>query len=143
MTQEERRKRGALTAAAIRRLNRAVREGFYLEAITLCDSIIRDRVHAILNSSHGEHKPGRGTNDLLRLIENLQNTEDLPLFDDSLLQCSLDWYRSRNSAIHGFSRLVEFQGLSWRGRLKKARESAIDGQDLVKRWHTESRKHRM
>jgi len=67
---ENGRIRQTLYRAASGHVQRSIREGFYLEAITLCESMISDRIEALVAALDPDH-PIAGR--LLALGQNLQH----------------------------------------------------------------------
>jgi hypothetical protein len=125
-------------------MKKAIDQKFYLEAITIQESIITDRLlnfvirNNIKNISEKEvHKPVAYLN---KLIEHCK-----PYYDDENLYNELNEFRfSRNNCIHAMvksypgnptPKVSEFQ--------KLAKETSINGKILTRRvdaWHTRMKK---
>ena len=55
---EQNELRSTLYCKAIERCTQAIKSGFHLEAITLCESMIADRIEALLQTiDHGHSNP--------------------------------------------------------------------------------------
>jgi hypothetical protein len=96
-------------------------------------------VGAIANYSTETGVEVRGVNQGVRILVK----ERVAIFDTHLIDETLDWGKSRNAAVHGFSKLGDFEDLGWNQRIKKAKQVAEFGFDLAKRWLVESKKHRL
>lgn len=139
MQQSPNRLRGALITRALNRAVRAVSAGFYLEALVLCDSLITDRIRVIGAHSSSTPIEIRGVNNGL---VNLGRA-GVSLLDATLIEETRDWGKRRNAAVHGFSKLGEFDGTSWKSRLKQSKVQAELGIVLSKRWLAEAKRHRL
>jgi hypothetical protein len=111
---------------------RSIREGFYLEAITLCESMISDRIEALVATLDPDHaKAGH----LLALGQNLQQLRRL-IRDDpegADLAARLDaWKEARNKALHEMVKLPEGDAGDWGSRRAALRSVAREGRDLVR-----------
>jgi hypothetical protein len=111
---------------------RSIREGFYLEAITLCESMISDRIEALVAALDPDHaKAGH----LLALGQNLQQLRRL-IRDDpegADLAARLDtWKDARNKALHEMVKLPEGDAGDWSARRAALRSVAREGRDLVR-----------
>lgn len=121
---------------------RAIDEGFPLEAITICESIITDRLLSYANYYGGRLDPSKAT--LGQAITTIRKrVPDLaaadPLGADLLLQVS-DWAKSRNHALHAIAKSGQGQGpkVSAAEFDEFAMAAALEGLALMKRiksWH--------
>jgi hypothetical protein len=108
---------------AIDRISKAISENYYLEAITLQESIISDRLALFLH--HQGKKSDSKT--LNNLISSVQHHNKETLFEKIDL-----WRKKRNKAIHGLVRSSPFDiqiGLT--AFDLQAKETAIEGEKLV------------
>lgn len=135
----DQRIKGYLITKSLHRAKRAVSEGFYLEAIVLVDSLITDRLNVIAHYSAEVKVQVKGVNNGVRNLTNAQ----VKIFDSGLIEETLIWGKSRNAAVHGFSKLGEYEDLGWNQRINKSKCSAEDGLKLAKRWLAEAKKHRI
>lgn len=129
--------RGEVFRKAYKRANRAIKAGFYLEAIAICDSLASDRLREILRSNVN-YKVGD-----LSVGQCLSHLKDhkIAAFDDDLFVASKDWVQSRNKFMHSMGQLTDFESISWLKRLRIAKSVAGEGLKLVNRLSKESRKH--
>jgi hypothetical protein len=130
---------GDLIHRALRRASRAAKEGFYLEAIALCDSLMTDRVSKVMFYSLDFPPKFTGINGGL---QNLLKHK-VVVFDPTLVEETRAWGALRNAAIHGISKFEDFSGDGWRTRLKALKSPASQGVSLSKRWLVEAAKHRL
>ena len=135
----DQRVKGYLFSKSLNRAKRAMAEGFYLEAIVLIDSLITDRLIAIARYSSEVSLQVKGVNHGLRNL----STAGVNIFDVGLVEETLIWGKERNAAVHGFSKLGEFEDSGWNQRLSKAKISAEVGLKLARRWLAESKKHKL
>jgi hypothetical protein len=112
-----------ISSIAVERISKAVSGKYYLEAITLQESIISDRLAMYLH--HQGKKSDSKT--LNQLIIDVQDHHKKTLFEKVDL-----WRKKRNKAVHGLVRSSPFE--SQIGIIafdKLAKETAIEGQLLV------------
>lgn len=131
--------RGKLIFSALQRAERAYSQGFYLEVLALCDSLIGDRIVKIANYSVDESLSARGVNDWLKRLQS----KEVTIFDNELIDDTRAWGKLRNAAIHGFSKFDEFEGASWRARLAQIQLPAREGISIAKRWLKEAKRHKI
>lgn len=126
------RLRQALYRAATEHVQRSIRDGFFLEAITLCESMISDRIEALVAALDPEH-PVAGR--LLALGTNLQHFRRV-LQDDTegqTLALRIDaWRRVRNEALHEMVKLPEGDAGDWDARRAGLAAVAREGRDLAR-----------
>lgn len=130
---------GEIFRLCYRRAKRAVRSGFYLEGITLSETLILNRIEAVLRDSAGVRFDRFSVGKALRGVES----HKIEIVDRSLVSDTWSWVDVRNDLSHHFSRVVVEEGLVWRLRLRKAREAAELGIQLANRWSKESRNHKI
>jgi|LauGreDrversion4_1035100.scaffolds.fasta_scaffold448845_2 hypothetical protein len=131
--------KGYLITKSLNRTKRALAEGFYLEAIVLVDSLITDRLNVIAHYATDVAIEVKGVNNGVRNLTKAQ----VKIYDSELVAETLVWGKERNAAVHGFSKLGEFEDLGWNQRIKMAKGSAETGLKLAKRWLAEAKKHRI
>jgi hypothetical protein len=130
---------GELINRALTRASRAEKEGFYLEAIALCDSLMTDRISKVMFYSLGSPPKFAGINAGLQTLLNAK----VIVFDSTLIGETRSWGTIRNAAIHGVSKFEDFSGDGWRSRLKALKSPASQGVSLAKRWMAEAAKHKL
>lgn len=124
------------------RMERAIREGFWLEAITLQESMVSDRLESLLESVYGK-RMHRSLGPLLAAVRRLDGLTD----DDRDLLARLGrWKDERNAALHMMVKFSDDHDTSWSERLAGCREAALAGRQLrneVDRWVRRRRKPSM
>ena len=80
---------------------KAMEVGCYLEAITLMESIIFDRLASIVNEINGKDIPTKMS--FGKLIKKTRDIEFLSSYTEGLKK----WKDNRNSAIHGMAKSLE------------------------------------
>lgn len=131
--------KGILVRRSLSLCKLSIESGFYLEAIALTDSVISECMNSIFFYSADAPIRLRGINDGIRKINSL----NLDLLDDTLSTDTLAWGKHRNAAIHGFTKLSEFEGADWDSRRLQVKLRAEDGYKLARRWLKESAKHKI
>lgn len=119
--------RSELYRRGIGRADRALREGFWLEAITLQESVISDRL-AYLLERHGRRKPGS----LSSLISAAAALPAVTALDGEVLDRAHEWRRARNKAAHAMVKLDEPGAGTWDERLRACRETAHEGRAVMR-----------
>lgn len=112
-----------ISSIAVERISKAISDSYFLEAITLQESIISDRLALFLH--HKGNKPD--SKSLNKLITSVQKHHKHELFGKIDI-----WRRQRNKAIHGLVRSSPFDnpiGLNTFDKL--AKDTAIEGEKLV------------
>jgi hypothetical protein len=129
---------GDLFRRSYKRAKRAVEDGYYLEAVSLCESLILNRLEVVLRASVGLEFPKYSVGKALNTFES----HKLPAFDANLIEESKAWSVQRNQLSHHFTRVDLDNFVTWRGRLSSAKLTALTGLELANRWSKESRKHK-
>ena len=115
--------RFTLYKKAIEQFNSAIEAGFYLEAITICESLITDR----LESRCGELGQPQAFKNLGVLIRKLREIE----VDNTLRQMidlDLDnWRRNRNTALHEIVKFEKGEIPNWESRFEASKVYAEEG----------------
>ena len=122
------KQRAELYRNGIGRVERALREGFWLEAITLEESLISDRLEYLLAHVTGQHRHTTLA-DLLNRIER-----DVPphLIDNDLMEAVNTWRQQGNAALHMMMKFSSKQETPWLERLAQCREAAWDGRIVMR-----------
>lgn len=111
------------------RLNRAVKSGFYLEAIFIEYAILEDRIESVLRHSGKFNPEKHNTLDrkLSRLCEMQRAKNGLvrKYFSDELIQSIYDWKNHRNSLIHALMKQPYNE--------ESFQSVAVDGKALVRK----------
>lgn len=132
---EASQKRYKLYAAANNQIKAAFEAGFYIECVSICESIIGDRIEAriqfIKHDDTKRHFVDAVGNRLtyLRSIE-VENDPNLSaLYNEITL-----WTRKRNEVIHQFVKVTDANHeLSAEQRTALSKEAAEQGRDIMRR----------
>ena len=135
----ESRAKGLLIRRALSKAKAAQAQGFYLEVIALTDSIITECIFRIQFYSLGSSKRIRGLKAGVQQVIQAGTS----LIDDALAPETRDWGSMRNSAIHGFTKLDEYDGLDWESRSILLGEQSRIGLKLAQRWLKEAARHKI
>jgi len=134
-------------AFALERTNKAIKAGYYLEAITLCESMISDRLLSSL--ARREKRIIRKNQGLGRLIEEHRSDRSLDKSSTANGETVSDifvalgeWKKERNELLHGFAKCVPGDEIGDPVELmERAKDAADEGLHLFRlldNWH---RKH--
>ncbi len=116
-----------LISSAFARAKRAIKAGFYIEAVAIEESLICDRLEAILaRMSRAEVK----VSTIGKLLELLKPFDVLP---EDLTEDLRLWQQHRSQAIHQIVKVTNTELSDWRRRLKFSKITAVDGLQLFQR----------
>ena len=130
---------------AFRRINEAIGNEYYLEAITLCESIISDR----LLSHVSFHKKSKGDvkTTFAKLIESAQKIHKKPIewkSETDLFKALDEWRVARNKCVHSAAKSLPSEPtLSVNEFTKLAKKSATTGKKLARyfcNWHEKNKR---
>jgi len=119
--------------ASISRINTSIENGYYLEAITLCESLIADRLESRLNFLTGSDKYSFKT--LGKLQEGIGKNEtdksliDLVEFNKGTLDL---WREKRNNALHAMAKMEDGDSREWEDKIAECKKIAEEGEVLRK-----------
>ena len=120
--------RAELYRNGIGRVERALREGFWLEAITLQESLISDRLEYLLSHVTGQHRHTT----LFDLLNRIDRDVPSDLVDSALMEKVNSWRKQRNAALHMMMKFSAKQDTTWLERLAQCREAAWDGRIVMR-----------
>jgi len=120
--------RAELYRQGIGRAERAIREGFYIEAIAIQESVIADRLEYLLEFISGE----RRFHTLGRLLSTIRSQVPSEHLDEEVLGAVAVWSDQRNIAIHRMVKYSDFHDLSWRQRLADCSLAAEEGKVVMR-----------
>lgn len=116
-----------------RRINAAMDAGFWLEAVTLAESIIADRLEARLAYLAGQSPDGRKVMTANQAVGQLRNGTDAS--NDSAMELYdrvRAWSDKRNSVLHELAKVFETTTDDWNSRYDSAKEVAEAGVKLAR-----------
>ena len=121
----------SLYRAAMGHVSMSIREGYFLEAITLCESMLSDRLEALFDAFEpGHEKAGQ----FQPLGPNIKAFVKLAKGDSEAVELAarLDaWREARNQALHEMVKLKEGENDDWPKRRRKVASVAREGKALV------------
>ena len=118
-----------LFSSAFSRIDNAISRGFHLEAITITESLICDRLETLISVVTENRIKAMNLGPLLKIVRQL------PEFPPELADEIDDWRIDRNYVVHQMVKITTEEVFYWRSRMKFARITAIRGQSLVKDVH--------
>jgi|GEM_PF-1014540 len=131
-------------AFANERMKRAMAQGFYLEAITISESLITDRLLSSLDRRHGvKRNPRTGLHSLINahldetLLDRSSQTREEKLID--VFSALRVWKDKRNELLHGIAKCLPGDELqSGSILMERAKTAAEEGLRLFRHldnWH--------
>lgn len=132
------RLRQDLYRSAFGRIKESVEAGYMLEAITLCESVIADRMEARRAWIHNQNEGKRRFGTLGGLANDLLGTKKGSIADPAMETHSvyreiISWAVKRNGALHEMVKLSETDQSSWNDRYFGLTQVAADGMKLSRK----------
>lgn len=121
--------RYTLYKQAIGQFNRAIEYGFYLEAITICESMISDR----LESRCTELNKPQGFQTLGRLIKTLKGIETDKILRNTILEDLDTWRLNRNTALHEIVKFEKGDFPNWENKVETSKKYAEEGMIIFRK----------
>lgn len=125
-TPEIGRAKAILFHAAFKRIERAIANGFYIEAIAIEESLICDRIESAISIATNKE----GYPETLGPL--LSQPKKLSVFPDELLHGLDAWRKDRNLVMHQMVKITNSDTTDWRSRMKFARITALEGKSLLR-----------
>jgi len=135
--------KGASFTYAFRRINESLKSGYHLEAVTLAESIISDRLLSFVK--HHNHKVNVKTTfrDLIKFAKKLNNTTLLTKDGVDLFVALDEWREKRNRCIHSVAKSEPDEPTRPVDVfLEMSEECAVKGKSLARltcEWHKKAR----
>ena len=121
------------------KVSEAIKEGFYLEAITLLESIIADRLESLCNQ---ESQSNNNAFECLgRLIKRAKQYQISDTWADVLNELE-EWKEKRNDALHQMAKIEDGDFTSFEERYILCKSYAMNGKRLFRNIDNEIRKYR-
>ena len=118
-----------LFRSAFSRIDNSISRGFHLEAITITESLICDRLETLISVVTENRIKAMNLGPLLKIVRQL------PEFPPELADEIDDWRIDRNYVVHQMVKITTEEVFDWRSRMKFVRITAIRGQSLIKDVH--------
>jgi hypothetical protein len=115
---------------AYNHINRAMNEGFYLESITLIESMISDRLESRLSQILETDFSFKTLGDL---IDQSKRSETDVILRDLVINDLNEWRRKRNNSIHEMVKVETGDISSWENRIQGLTSIATKGLFLLKK----------
>jgi hypothetical protein len=137
------RQRYDLYKLANEQLKAAYEAGFYIECVSICESIISDRIEARLQFlRRATDKPSQidSLGRLLKQVEDIESEDQTEL--RAAYVSTREWGRARNETIHQFVKVTDQNHQSsCDDRAQQARAAARNGIRLMRKVSALVRKH--
>jgi hypothetical protein len=137
------RLRYELYRSANEQFKAAFEAGFYIECVSICESIISDRIEARLQFlRRGTNKPSH-IDSLGRLLKQVTDIEPEDQIELRAAYVSIrEWGNARNETIHQFVKVTDQNPLANpKERIQQAKTAARQGVRLMRRISALVRKH--
>lgn len=132
-------KRYELYKNAFDHINQSIESKYYLEAITLIESLITDRLESRLSFLLDEDFSFKTLGKIIEKSRQIEQDENLK----ALISKDLDeWRKHRNTAVHEMVKLEENQQTTWENRNVVLEKVAQDGYQLLKELNKQTSKLR-
>jgi biopolymer transport protein ExbB/TolQ len=125
--------------SAFIRLNEANKAGFYLEAITLIESLISDRLESRLSYLDKKDFSFKTLGKLIQKSKVLENDQTMTSL---VLEELPQWAKGRNSALHEMAKIEQGDTSSWPERYARLKLVADSGLKLLRKIDRQSTKLR-
>jgi dsRNA-specific ribonuclease len=109
------------------RIRIARENGYWLEVIAICDSIIGDRFEALVAAINNQVESGRKLRTISQIIKNHGPKIVKSGVPQSFIDELVEWLDYRNRFMHEIVKVRESEISSWKDRLKLAEETAKSG----------------
>jgi hypothetical protein len=119
--------------ASISRIKKAIDNEYYLEAITLCESLIADRLESRLkyltNSDEYSFKTLGKLQEGIIKHDSIDELKKMMIFQKGDLDI---WRDKRNTALHAMAKIQDGDSREWEDKLTECKKIAEDGEELRK-----------
>lgn len=135
--------RRELYRLANEQLNAAYNNGFYIECVSICESIIADRLEARLQFLRRKTDQPTRISEVGKLLNQLGHIEPSESLDLLVTYEQIRaWSSSRNEVIHQFVKITENNfRLTPKARERRSAKAARDGRVLMRKIASLVRKH--
>lgn len=127
-----------LIKSAMDQYSKAMKNGYYIEAIALMESAICDRMESTLNYMCQDENFSYST--LGKLVDNARGKT---YFSKDLLDSIQDWSKKRNDAIHEMVKLQPENNISFQEHYDTLKSCAEEGLALFNRLKKERSNHKI
>jgi len=121
---------------ARKRVERAIKSGFHIEATALLESLIADRLESSIENKTGKIQKVQNLGPLIKsAISHSIISEDFAADIRS-------WSNNRAKVIHEMVKVSNENSGNWRERIAFARDLAIQGKEILRKLELISRQYR-
>lgn len=114
---------------AYSRINEAMQQGFYLEAITIIESLVSDRLESRLTFVMGYDFSFKTLGELITKTKNVETDVALRALIDQDLD---NWRKARNKSLHEMAKIADGDSSKWADRVKGLIPVAKDGLTVLR-----------
>lgn len=111
-------------------INKSINYGFYIEAISITESLITDRLESHLSSITNTDY---GFKTLGNLIKGIKSHESDEVLCDLVIDNLNDWRKARNKTAHEMVKIEDGKQITWEERVEINKEVAEQGLQLVRK----------
>ena len=129
--------------AAIEKYQQALDDKYYIECISLMESLIADRLESLANQISDSNNYSYKT--LEKLLEFLQGKKQKDSLNDEILQCLeyvVIWKNGRNMAIHEMAKLTDNLNEPFSAKYANLKRIAEDGYKVFRDLDNSIRRYR-
>lgn len=123
-------RRFQLYKRAYSRINEAIQHGYNLEAITIIESLVSDRLESRLGSLLGKDFSFQNLGTLVNRLKSMETDTALASLVDIDLRA---WTKQRNSAIHEMAKMADGDDSTWEIRMASLVPIATAGLALLRK----------
>ena len=116
--------------SVFKKIKLANESGFYLEAITLIESLITDRLESRLSYLDGKDFSFKTIGKLIKKTKQIETDSELKILIETDLY---EWADGRNKSLHEMAKIAEGDFSSWDERYLKLKKIASDGLALLRK----------
>lgn len=115
------------------RINQAQEKGFWFECITLCESIMADRLEALWSQLHSGDTRSRTVRTAKQTARLLLGRQHLDQNLQKLCISICTWSDARNLALHEMAKLVEGDDRTFEQKLDGVKRTSVNGIALARK----------
>jgi hypothetical protein len=125
-----------LIRSARKRIDRAIKSGFHIEATALLESLIADRLESAIEYKTGEIKKVQNLGPLVKTAESHG------IISEELAAEVRSWSNNRAKVVHEMVKVSSEYSGSFRERMTFARHLAVEGKEILNKLEKISRSYR-
>jgi hypothetical protein len=134
--------RYALYKSSFSWIAKSIDEGYYLEAISIVESLVADRLESYLPSLFDKDFNFKTLGELVQAIRSDKSGKTDEVLRSLVLNDLDKWRKDRNKAAHEMVKIEDGKRVSWKERVKINKTVAETGLELVRKIDNRIRKLR-